>query len=101
MTAAVQALLALIEALLPQIGVNSAIVDTILKGLIQVLPIVVQEAEDLVPAVKNIIAALSANPATTADQLATLQALDKQADGDFEAAATAAGYPTPSTGDAA
>jgi hypothetical protein len=37
--------------------------------------------------VKNIIAALQANPATTESQLAALQALDQQADAAFEAAA--------------
>jgi peptidoglycan hydrolase CwlO-like protein len=37
--------------------------------------------------VKNIIAALQANPATTESQLASLQALDQQIDAAFEAAA--------------
>lgn len=99
MTAAVQALLALIAALLPQIGINSSIVETIINAIIQVLPVIISEANDLIPYVRNIIAALSSNPATTADQLATLQSLDKQADDAFEAAAAAQGYPA--SGDAA
>jgi hypothetical protein len=85
----VQAVIALIEAILPNLTV-SATVEKIIQALIAILPAVVQEAQDLAPAVKNIIAALSASPAATADQLATLQALDAQVDTAFEAAATAA-----------
>jgi hypothetical protein len=85
----VQAVIALIEAILPNLTV-SATVEKIIQALITILPAIVQEAQDLAPAVKNIIAALSSNPATTAEQLAALQALDAQVDAAFEQAAAAA-----------
>jgi len=100
MSAVLQTLLTLIQNLLPQIGVNSKVVTTILTALIQLVPIVIQEASDILPAIKNIIAALSANPATTADQLKTLQALDAQVDAAFEAqvAAYRANHTAPAGG---
>jgi hypothetical protein len=58
--------------------------------LIQILPAVEQLAEALVQPIKNIIAALSANPAADAVQLKALVDLDAQYDAAFEAAATAA-----------
>jgi hypothetical protein len=69
---------------------EASTITSIINALIQLIPTLVKEYEDLVPIVKNIIASLSANPATTADQLATLQTLDAKVDADFEAAATAA-----------
>ena len=69
---------------------EASTITSIINALVGLIPTLVQEYEDLVPIVKNIIAALSANPATTADQLATLQQLDAKVDADFEAAAWAA-----------
>lgn len=86
-------MIATILAILAQIAGGTGEVSTItsiINALIKLVPTLVKEYEDLVPIVKNIIAALSANPAATADQLATLQALDAKVDTDFEAAATAA-----------
>jgi hypothetical protein len=86
-------MLATILAILVQIAGatgEASTITSIVNALISLIPTLVQEYEDLVPIVKNIIAALSANPATTADQLATLQTLDAKVDADFEAAATAA-----------
>lgn len=85
----------LLTQLLPQIGTDSSIITTIINALIQLIPLAVQEGQALVAPIKNVIAALSANPATTAEQLATLQVLDAQVDAAFEAAATAAGDPPP------
>ncbi len=85
----IQTLLQLILALLPKIGVDSKATNTILTALIQIVPIAMQEAQDVLPAIKNIIAALSTNPATTADQLKTLQVLDAQVDQAFEDAVSA------------
>jgi hypothetical protein len=89
MTAAITAILGLIEQLMPAIlsSSNVALADSIISALTSMLPFIIQEAQALVGPVKNIIAALSANPATTADQLAQLQALDAQVDAAFEAAA--------------
>ncbi len=80
-------------ALLTQIAGTTAEAGAIAKivaTLIDIIPVVIQTARDVVPAIKNIIAALSANPATTEEQLKQLQALDAQVDQAFEAAATTA-----------
>lgn len=86
MTAIVGPILALLGQLVPLVGSNSTLISTIIETLIAVIPQIVNEVETLIPPIKNIIAALSANPATTAEQLATLQALDQQCDQAFEAA---------------
>ena len=90
MNAAITAVIALIEQLLPAItsAGNASIIASVLNALVSMLPFIIQEVQALITPVKNIIAALSANPATTADQLATLQALDAQVDAAFNDAAT-------------
>lgn len=92
MTALIQTILSLISTtLLPLIvsGGTATQIESILATLTNVVPFIVQEAESLVPVVKNIIAALSANPATTESQLASLQALDLQCDAAFDSVAAA------------
>lgn len=89
MSAILTGILAILQALVPSIT-SSATVQQIINALIQILPVLVKEAQDLVPMIKNIIAALSENAASTADQLATLKALDQLTDAAFEAAATKA-----------
>ena len=89
MTLAIQAMLAMIEKLLPLItsAGNATLVDSIISTLSGFLPFIMQEVEALGPPIKNIIAALSTNPATNAAQAATLSTLDKQVDDAFDAAA--------------
>jgi hypothetical protein len=89
MTLALTTLLSLISNLLPLLtsSANANLIGSIISTLEQFLPFIVDEISSLYQPVKNIIAALSANPATTAAQLATLQALDTQADAAFDAAA--------------
>jgi hypothetical protein len=89
MSALLTAVLAILQAVAPSLS-SSATVQTVINALIQILPALVKEAQDLVPMIKNIIAALSANPASTTDQLATLKALDQITDAAFEAAAAKA-----------
>ena len=89
MNTVVAAVIALITAILPLVK-DSQTVDKILAALIELIPVLVKTAQDLVQPVKNIIAALSANPATTEEQMAALAALDAKVDADFEAAATGA-----------
>lgn len=87
------AIIASLLALLTQIAGTTGEVAAIAKivaTLVDIIPAVIQTARDVVPAIKNIIAALSANPATTEEQLKQLQALDAQVDQAFEAAATQA-----------
>jgi hypothetical protein len=89
MTAALTAVLALIEQILPLLGSSQTnLIASIIDALVKWLPLIIQEVSALYQPVKNIIAALSANSATTADQLATLQQLDAQVDTAFEAIAT-------------
>jgi len=90
--------LTLIQDFAPLVN-DASTVGKIISALETYLPVVAQEASDLIQPIKNIIAALSANPATTADQLAALQALDQQADAAFDAAAAAyeAAHPDPGT----
>lgn len=90
MTLALQALLGMIEELLPLLtsSANAALVDSIISTLSGFLPFIIQEISALYAPVKNIIAALSATPATNAEQAATLATLDAQIDTAFNAAAT-------------
>jgi hypothetical protein len=89
MSLIITSVLAMIQALLPAITstANASIVGGIITALTNMLPFIIQEINAMVVPVKNIIAALSANPATEAAQLAQLQALDAQVDAAFEAAA--------------
>lgn len=84
-------ILAMVEAFLPLLGTSAAtttLITTIINALSGMLPFIIEGVEELAGPVKNIIAALSANPATNAAQLATLQTLDKQVDDAFDAAAS-------------
>jgi hypothetical protein len=90
MSAIVTAVLAMVEQFLPMLGTSAAtaaLIDSIINALTSMLPFIIQEVQALAVPVKNIIAALSASPATTAAQLATLQSLDAQVDAAFDAAA--------------
>ena len=87
MNTIVTAVISLLGQLIPLIGGNSTLISTIINTLIAIIPEIVTEVETLIPPIKNIIAALSANPATTAEQMATLQDLDAKCDAAFEAAA--------------
>jgi len=81
-------LLQTILSIVPQLT-NSASINKVIAYLINIIPVVEQEAKDLLTPIQNIIAALSANSAATADQLATLKALDAQVDTAFEKAVAA------------
>lgn len=89
MSGMISAILAMIEQLLPAItsSSNATMIDSILNALSGMLPYIIADIENLYQPVKNVIDALSANPATNAQQLATLQQLDSQADTAFAAAA--------------
>jgi hypothetical protein len=89
MTLAIQALLGMITNIIPLLtsSANATLVTSIISTLTQFVPFIIDEISSLYLPVKNIIAALSATPATNAAQLASLQALDAQMDAAFEAAA--------------
>lgn len=84
MTSIITLLLTLIGQLLPAVGVGSTGITTIINALVAIVPALIQEAVDMVPIVQNIIAALKNNPATTAAEMVTLNALDAQCDAAFE-----------------
>lgn len=90
MTAALTALMSLISGVLPLLtsSANSATIGSIITTLEGFLPYIIQEIKTLYTPVKNIIAALGANPATNATQAASLATLDAQMDAAFEAAAS-------------
>ena len=89
MSSAIIALLTIIAQIAPSLGATSTI-TAIINALITIIPTVVKEVEDVVPIIKNIIAALQSNATTTPDQMAQLTTLDAQCDAAFEEAATAA-----------
>jgi hypothetical protein len=92
--AAISTILGVIETVLPAVsGATSSTVIVSLVGMLEKwVPIVLAEmpsAVTLFDSIKGAIAALSANPATPAAQLQTLQQLDAQVDTGFETAAGA------------
>lgn len=87
-----EAIVALVAQVIPQIGSNSALINTIIETLGKILPEAISTAKDLVPAIQNIIAALKGTDGITADQWAALDALQTQADADFDAAAKDEGF---------
>lgn len=87
MTPIITAVITLLGQLVPLIGGNSVLIANIVSTLIALIPAITEEVQTLIPMVKNIIAALQADPTTTAAQLATLVTLDAQCDSAFEQAA--------------
>jgi hypothetical protein len=95
-----QAILALIELILPQLGTATAtvsLVEKFIAGITALIPIVVQDYKDLVPIVKNILGAArniiagnSMDAATTTAMLDQLDATEAQLDADYETAAALA-----------
>ena len=82
--------------IVPQIT-DSAKINKVVTMLINLLPIIEKIGAQLVGPYRNIIALLSANPATTADALAALKLLDQQTDADASTTITAylANHPAP------
>lgn len=92
--AAISTILTTVETVLPVVsgGTASTVIISLVGVLEKWIPIVVAlmpSATNLFNSIKGAIAALSSNPATPTEQLATLQQLDAQVDTAFEAAALA------------
>lgn len=80
-------ILQLIEQfLLPNLS-NAASIQKVIDALIQVVPLAIKEAKDVVPSIQNIIDALRGSGEVTTDQLDQLDTLEAQIDADFDAAA--------------
>ncbi len=86
MIALLPMVLTLLGQVAPMLGGSSAI-GSVIGFLTEAVPVIIKEAKDLTPMVKNIINALSEHPDATADQLAVLKQLDALSDADFEDAA--------------
>lgn len=70
-------------------------ITSIIAALEQIIPLVTKEVNDVLPMVKNIIAALKGNGQITADQQAQLDTLNAQVDAAFEAAVADLNNPSP------
>ncbi len=89
---AITTLLQVVETVLPAVSgaTSSTIIISVIAALEKWIPIIVAlfpNATTLFQSIKNMIGALSSNPDTPAQQLATLQQLDAQVDTAFEAIA--------------
>lgn len=92
--AALATILTTVETVLPLVSgaTASTVIVSVVSALEKWVPIIIAEipsAMNVLQSVKNVIASLSTNPATAAEQLQTLQQLDAQVDTAFEAAAQA------------
>ena len=80
-SAAILAILAVIEPLVGTSAATSTMVANIITALSALLPYIVNEVETVYAAVKNIISLLQNSTGTmTADQVTALQTLDAQVD---------------------
>ncbi|MGJ4857083.1 hypothetical protein ACN6KF_003067 [Labrys sp. La1] len=61
-------------------------VDKIVTLLEQWIPVILKEAQDLIPVVTGIIATLQGNDVLTPEQVATIDALNAKVDADFDKA---------------
>lgn len=102
MLAAIPAIIALIEQILPLLGASAAtsgLIGTIITALENIIPLIVEVAPTVYNSIKNIITALKADPTTTVDQWAKLDVIDAQLDAANDAAIAAvdpdAASPTP------
>lgn len=75
----------LLTKLVPTLTSSSQL-QYIIDLLVALIPFVVQEFIDVLPMLKNIIAALTNHDAITTEQMATLKAMDKEVDDAFDAA---------------
>lgn len=83
-----EAILALIQLALPALQASGAggskVLSEVVQALVVFVPLVVQEAEDLVPMVRNIIAALRSSSGITTADLQALTMLDAECDASFD-----------------
>lgn len=85
MNSVVTGLLQLVENLLPLVPGGSTI-GMVIDTLEEIVPLAIKEYQDVKPFVLNIISTLKDDAEVTPEQLARLDALEKQADDAFDAA---------------
>lgn len=86
MSAAISLLLTVLAQIAPSLS-SSGTITSVIKTLVELLPVLVKEVQDVAPLVQNIINALRDNNVITPEQLAALDELEAKADAEFEAAA--------------
>lgn len=92
LTAAIPAIIAMIEQFLPLLGTSAAttsLIGTIITALENIIPLIVNLAPTVYQSIKNIIVELKGDPATTQAQWAALDAIDTQLDAANDAAIAA------------
>jgi len=84
----------IVEQVLPKLvgDQTASVVDIIITTLQKILPDVLKAGEQLATTVQNIIAALKGTDGVTQPQWDALDALEKQIDPDFDAAAKDEGF---------
>lgn len=95
---AVPAVMQLVQSLIPSLpSAAPAIVNSAIDVLTQWGPLVVKEYKALRPVYDDAVAALEANDVTTTDQIASLRALVKADDQEFDDALAKSRAEDPST----
>lgn len=92
-----ESIVVLLGKFVPAVAGNTQLIDSIIETLAKILPEAISTAKDLVPEIKNIIDALRGTDGITPEQWAALDALQAQADADFDQAAADEGFPSEPT----
>lgn len=91
MNVVLTAFLTLLNAILPTLTVaSSGTIQNIISALITLIPLAAKEYQDVLPMIRNIVAALKGNSEVTPEQLDQLDEMEAQLDAAFDAAAQAA-----------
>lgn len=71
--------------LIPNSAAGSSSIGKVIETITSLAPLVTDQVGTIYTGIKNITASIGSHPATTADQLAALQAFDKQVDDAWDA----------------
>lgn len=89
LTTIINSVLALLQVIAPSVAAGEPLAKAI--GLLTtIVPAVIQEAKDLYPTIKNLIAILRSTDGITQEQLDALDAAEAQIDADWQKASDAA-----------
>lgn len=91
MNSVVTVILTLLGKVVPAIGSNAGLIADIITALEAIVPVVIQEYKDLLPEVKNVIAALKGTDGISQAQWDALDSLEADVDTEFNEAATEEG----------
>ena len=82
----ITALLQAILMLLQNFGVNSQAISTVITTLIEIIPFLTKELEDVKPAIQQIIEIITSSDDVTPDQINQIESLSAQVDAAFDTA---------------